>query len=155
MGLRVQLVEDEPNIVATLTYLLERAGFEVSTKTDGEAALNAALADPPAVMILDVALPGLSGLDVLRRLRADQRGRHVPTIMLTARGRNADRESALSVGADLYLTKPFSNAELVAAVRRMASAGFERPAGPVLEEAAIRTTPLKDNPLNHEEGGRG
>ena len=155
MGLRVQLVEDEPNIVATLTYLLERAGFEVSTKTDGEAALNAALADPPAVMILDVALPGLSGLDVLRRLRADQRGRHVPTIMLTARGRTADRESALSVGADLYLTKPFSNAELVAAVRRMASAGFERPAGPVLEEAAIRTTHLKDNPLNREEGGRG
>jgi len=155
MGLRVQLVEDEPNIIATLTYLLERAGFEVSTKTDGEAALNAALADPPAVMILDVALPGLSGLEVLRRLRADQRGRHVPTIMLTARGRNADRESALSVGADLYLTKPFSNAELVAAVRRMASAGFERPAGPVLEEAAIRTTHLKDNPLNREEGGRG
>ena len=155
MGLRVQLVEDEPNIIATLTYLLERAGFEVSTKTDGEAALNAALADPPAVMILDVALPGLSGLEVLRRLRANQRGRHVPTIMLTARGRNADRESALSVGADLYLTKPFSNAELVAAVRRMASAGFERPAGPVLEEAAIRTTHLKDNPLNREEGGRG
>ena len=155
MGLRVQLVEDEPNIVATLTYLLERAGFEVSTKTDGEAALNAALADPPAVMILDVALPGLSGLEVLRRLRADQRGRHVPTIMLTARGRTADRESALSVGADLYLTKPFSNAELVAAVRRMASAGFERPAGPVLEEAAIRTTHLKDNPLNRVEGGRG
>ena len=125
MGLRVQLVEDEPNIVVTLTYLLERAGFEVSTKTDGETALTAALADPPAVMILDVALPVLSGLEVLRRLRADARGRHVPVIMLTAKGRVADRESALVSGADLYLTKPFSNAELVAAVRRMAGLGSD------------------------------
>ena len=124
MVLRVQLVEDEPNIVVTLTYLLERAVFEVSTKTDGEAALTAALADPPAVLILDVALPVLSGLEVLRRLRADDRGRHVPVIMLTAKGRAADRESALRGGADLYLTKPFSNAELVAAVRRMAGRGF-------------------------------
>jgi len=81
-------------------------------------------ADPPAVMILDVALPVLSGLEVLRRLRADDRGRHIPIIMLTAKGRAADRDSALGVGADLYLTKPFSNAELVAAVRRMAGAGF-------------------------------
>jgi DNA-binding response OmpR family regulator len=125
MGLRVQLVEDEPNIIVTLTYVLERAGVEVSTKTDGETALAEALADPPSVMILDVALPVLSGLEVLRRLRADERGRHVPIIMLTARGRSADRESALGGGADLYLTKPFSNAELIAAVRRMAGAGSD------------------------------
>ena len=120
MGVRVQLVEDEPNIVVTLTYLLERAGFDVSTTTDGQAALTAALAEPPAVMILDVALPVLSGLEVLRRLRADARGRHVPVVMLTAKGRHADRESAFGSGADLYLTKPFSNAELIAAVRRLA-----------------------------------
>lgn len=120
MGARVQLVEDEPNIVVTLTYLLERAGFEVSTATDGQTALTAALAEPPAVIILDVAIPLLSGLEVLRRLRADPRGRSVPVIMLTARGRQADRESALGSGANLYITKPFSNAELIAAVRRMA-----------------------------------
>ena len=120
MGLRVHLVEDEPNIVVTLTYLLERAGFDVSSTTDGQAALTVALADPPAVMILDVALPVLSGLEVLRRLRADPRGRNVPVIVLTAKGRQSDRESALSSGADLYVTKPFSNAELIAAVRRMA-----------------------------------
>ena len=119
MGARVQLVEDEPNIVVALTYLLERAGFDVSTETDGQTALMAALAKPPAVMILDVAIPTLSGLEVLRRLRADPRGRSVPVIMLTARGRQADRESALGSGADLYVTKPFSNAELIAAVRRM------------------------------------
>jgi DNA-binding response OmpR family regulator len=123
MGLRVHLVEDEPNIVVTLTYLLERAGFDVSSTTDGQAALTAALADPPAVMILDVALPVLSGLEVLCRLRADSRGRHVPVVMLTAKGRHVDRESAIDSGADLYLTKPFSNAELIAAVRRLAGAG--------------------------------
>jgi len=120
MGLRVQLVEDEPNIVVTLTYLLERAGFDVSTTADGQSALTAALAEPPAVMILDVALPNLSGLEVLRQLRADARGRNVPVVMLTAKGRHADRQSAPGIGADLYLTKPFSNAELVAAVRRLA-----------------------------------
>ena len=123
MGLRVQLVEDEPNIVVTLTYLLERAGFEVSTETNGEAGLAAALGNPPSVMILDVALPLLSGLEVLRRLRADARGRRVPVIVLTAKGRAADREAAMVGGADLYLTKPFSNAELIAAVRRMSGGG--------------------------------
>lgn len=123
MALHVQLVEDEPNIVVALTYLLERAGFEVSTETDGARALSAALARPPDVLILDVTLPGLDGLEVLRQLRTDPRGRTVPVIMLTAKGRVADRESALGSGADLYLTKPFSNAELVAAVRRMAVAG--------------------------------
>ncbi len=123
MGLRVQLVEDEPNIVVAVTYLLERSGFEVATETDGEEALAAALAAPPAVLILDVTLPRLDGLEVLRRLRADARGRRVPVIVLTAKGRVADRESAMASGADLYLTKPFSNAELIAAVRRMAAAG--------------------------------
>jgi DNA-binding response OmpR family regulator len=120
MGLHVQLAEDEPNIVVALTYILERAGFEVTTATDGQAALSAALAEPPAVLILDVSLPVLDGLEVLRRLRADVRGQRVPVIVLTARGRHADRESALDSGADLYLTKPFSNAELIAAVRRVA-----------------------------------
>lgn len=123
VGLRVQLVEDEPNIVVTLTYLLERAGFEVFTETDGRAALKTALARPPAVMILDMALPGLSGLEVLRALRADERGREPRVIMLSAKGRASDREAALGSGADLYLTKPFSNAELIAAVRRMAELG--------------------------------
>ncbi len=123
MALRVQLVEDEPNIVAALTFILERAGFEVSTDTNGQDALAAALAEPPAVLILDFALPLLDGLEVLRRLRADDRGRHVPVIVLTAKGRQADRALALDSGADLYLTKPFSNAELVAAVRRMAHVG--------------------------------
>jgi DNA-binding response OmpR family regulator len=120
LGLRVQLAEDEPNIAIALTYILERAGFEVTTATDGQQALAAVLAEPPAVLILDVSLPSLDGLEVLRRLRADERGGRVPVIVLTAKGRYADRQSALESGADLYLTKPFSNAELIAAVRRVA-----------------------------------
>lgn len=119
MALRVLLVEDEPNIVIALTFLLERAGFDVSAESDGEQALSAALAEPPALVILDVALPVLDGLEVLRRLRADAQCKHVPVIVLTAKGRTADRESALGSGADLYLTKPFSNSELMGAVRRM------------------------------------
>jgi DNA-binding response OmpR family regulator len=120
MALRVQLAEDEPNIVEALTFLLERAGFEVVTEPDGQAALAAALAEPPAVMILDVMLPHLDGFEILRRLRADARGKAVPVIMLTAKGQRADREAAIGTGADVFITKPFSNAELIAAVRRLA-----------------------------------
>lgn len=123
MALRVQLAEDEPHIVESLTFLLERAGFEVAALSDGRAALTAALAEPPDVMILDVMLPGLDGFEVLRRLRADARGEKVPVIMLTAKGQRHDRESALDCGADLFITKPFSNADVIGAVRRLAGAG--------------------------------
>lgn len=122
MARKVQLAEDEPHIVESLTFLLERAGFEVVAVPDGQAALAAALAAPPDVLILDVMLPVLDGFEILRRLRADARGRDVPVIMLTARGQRADRAAALGTGADLFITKPFSNAEVVAAVRRLADA---------------------------------
>ena len=122
MALKVQLAEDEPHIVESLTFLLERAGFEVVAVPDGKAALATALAAPPDVLILDVMLPLLDGFEILRRLRADARGRDVPVIMLTARGQRADRAAALGTGADLFITKPFSNAEVVAAVRRLADA---------------------------------
>ena len=118
--MRVQLAEDEPHIVEALTFVLERAGFEVAAQSDGAAALAAALAEPPDLMILDVTLPALDGFEILRRLRADARGRAVPVIMLTARGQRADRDAAEGGGADLFISKPFSNAEVVAAVQRLA-----------------------------------
>lgn len=121
MGKRVLLAEDEPNIVESLTFLLERAGFDVAAEADGRTALAAALGDPPDVLILDVMLPGADGFAVLRALRADPRGRRLPVIMLTAKGQREDRETALGCGADLFITKPFSNAEVVAAVNRLAS----------------------------------
>jgi DNA-binding response OmpR family regulator len=122
MPKRVLLAEDEPNIAELLRFLLARAGFDVQTESDGEAALASALASPPSVVILDVMLPGLDGLEVLRRLRLDPRGRALRTIVLTAKGQRADRKAAIDGGADLFITKPFSNDELIAAVRRLAGA---------------------------------
>jgi len=120
MERRVLLAEDEPHIVESLRFLLNRAGFEVSVATNGEAALAAALNAPPDVILLDVMLPGIDGIEALRRLRADPRGRAVPVVMLTAKGRRADREIALQSGADVFISKPFSNAEVVATVNRLA-----------------------------------
>lgn len=120
MTKRVLLVEDEPNIVVSLRYLLTRAGFQVDVEENGSAALQAALASPPDVAILDVMLPEMNGFEILEALRADQRGAKIPVLMLTAKGQREDRERAMTAGADRFVTKPFSNAELVAAVRELA-----------------------------------
>lgn len=120
MGKRVLLAEDELNIVASLSFLLKRAGYDVSVETDGRRALNAALNDKPDVLILDVMLPALDGYEVLRQLRADARAKTLPVLMLTAKGQREDRETALRCGADLFITKPFANTELMAAVAQLA-----------------------------------
>ena len=118
---RVLLAEDEPNIVESLTFLLERAGFEVSVASDGRQALGSALESPPDVLVLDVMLPELDGYEVLRQLRADARAAGLPVLMLTAKGQREDRETALACGADMFMTKPFANAEITAAVVQLAS----------------------------------
>lgn len=120
MGKRVLLAEDEPNIVESLSFLLERAGFDIDVETDGRQALRAALADAPDVLVLDVMLPELDGYEILRQLRADHRARTLPILMLTAKGQREDREMALECGADRFITKPFSNSEIVAVVRELA-----------------------------------
>lgn len=117
---RILLAEDEPNIVAPLQYLLHRAGYEVDVQGDGHDALQAALTDQPDVMVLDVMLPGINGFEILRRLRDDPRSCDLPILMLTAKGQREDRERALKIGADLFVTKPFANAELIAAVDQLA-----------------------------------
>jgi len=101
MGKRVLLAEDEPNIIESLTFLLDRAGYHVSVETDGRKALDRALADVPDVMILDVMLPEMDGYEILRRLRDDQRTGRLPVLMLTAKGQREDRETAFQCGADL------------------------------------------------------
>ena len=123
MPKRVILAEDEPNIVESLRFLLARAGFEVGVCESGQRALDTVLADPPDVLVLDVMLPELDGLEVLRQMRAHDRGQSVPVLMLTAKGQREDRERAIEAGANLFITKPFSNAELVAAVEELAAAG--------------------------------
>ncbi|MEM7043255.1 MAG: response regulator [Pseudomonadota bacterium] len=119
MTKRVLLAEDEPNIVESLTFLLERAGFAVMVETDGRKALGAALEDQPDVLILDVMLPELDGYEVLRQLRSDRRTEKLPVVMLTAKGQREDRETALACGADLFITKPFANAEIIQAVKQL------------------------------------
>lgn len=120
MAKRVLLAEDEPNIVESLRFMLERAGFDVLVETDGRRALEAARKDTPDVMILDVMLPELDGFEVLRQLRTDGRSQSLPVLMLTAKGQREDREMARKCGADLFLTKPFANAEIVSAVKKLA-----------------------------------
>ncbi|MCF8481749.1 MAG: response regulator [Rhodospirillum sp.] len=122
---RVLVAEDEPNIVESLTFLLERAGFEVSVEMDGRQALEAVIRDTPHVLVLDVMLPELDGYEILRRLRADRATRSMPVLMLTAKSQREDRETAMDGGADLFMTKPFSNADIVAAVRRLAAGRAE------------------------------
>lgn len=116
----VLIVEDEPHIVESLSFLLRREGFEVRAVADGAEALRLALAAPPDVIVLDAMLPGLSGFEVLRRLRAEAAGAALPVLMLTAKGQKRDREDAEAAGVSLFMTKPFSNAEVVEAVKRLA-----------------------------------
>ena len=120
MTKRVLLAEAEPNIGESRTFLLDRAGFEVTVKTDGRQSLNAALDDVPDVLILDVLLPELDGYEVLRQLRSDRRTNELPVVMLTAKGQREDRDTALECGADLFITKPFANSEIIAAVKQLA-----------------------------------
>ncbi len=116
----VLLAEDEPNIVESITFLLERAGFDVIVAADGRQALVTALDKLPDVLVLDLMLPELDGYEVLRNLRADPDGAKLPVLMLTAKGQRIDRETALECGADLFMTKPFANAEITAAVMKLA-----------------------------------
>jgi DNA-binding response OmpR family regulator len=110
----VLVVDDEPEIVRLVRDYLERAGFAVATAGDGDEALRLAHRSRPDIVVLDLGLPGTDGLDVARELR---RGGEVPIIMLTARTEEADRVAGLELGADDYVSKPFSPRELVARVR--------------------------------------
>jgi len=129
-GERILVVDDEPDIVALVAYHLAKAGFRVSTATSGTDALEQTRREIPSLLVLDLMLPGMSGFDVLERLRRNEPTRNVPVLMLTARREESDRIRGLSLGADDYLTKPFSPAEMVlrvkAILRRTASPGGQK-----------------------------
>ncbi|HVM40736.1 MAG TPA: response regulator transcription factor [Acidimicrobiia bacterium] len=114
MVTRVLVVEDDPTVAEVVERYLEREGFEVTSVGDGAVALERALAEPPDLVVLDLMLPGLDGLEVCRRLRDVA---PVPVIMLTAKGDEQDRVAGLDLGADDYVTKPFSPRELTARVK--------------------------------------
>jgi two-component system phosphate regulon response regulator PhoB len=112
-GIRVLVVDDEPDIAALVAYHLAKAGYRVATAATGAEAVEAAAGQGPALVVLDLMLPDMSGFDVLERLRAAEGTREVAVLMLTARRDEADRIRGLALGADDYLTKPFSPTELV------------------------------------------
>ncbi|MFQ5764670.1 MAG: response regulator transcription factor [Rhodospirillales bacterium] len=108
----VLLVEDEPNIILSLEFLVKEAGYDVRIARDGEEALKAVEEEVPDVILLDVMIPKRDGYDVCQTLRADPALRDMRIIMLTARGREAEKEKGLALGADDYITKPFSTRDL-------------------------------------------
>ncbi|WP_397543295.1 response regulator [Roseovarius salis] len=119
MGKRVILIEDERNIIEAIRFILAREGWEVKTHSNGHDAVDVVRAQRPDLLILDVMLPGRSGFDILQEIRGDDDLNGVPVLMLTARGQDKDREMAERAGASRYMTKPFSNAEVLEAVREL------------------------------------
>ncbi len=119
MGRKVLLVDDEPVLVETIAYNLQQAGYEVTTVADGASALEAARRETPDLVILDIMLPEMDGLEVCRLLRREQNTATTPIMMLTAKGEEIDKVVGLEVGADDYVTKPFGRRELLARVRAL------------------------------------
>jgi DNA-binding response OmpR family regulator len=119
MARRVLLIEDEGNIVEAISYFLTRDGWTVHVHSDGLTAMDRLRALPPDAVILDAMLPGRSGFDILRDLRADPGLASLPVMMLTARSQARDRAMAMDLGATMYMTKPFANADIISAVRQM------------------------------------
>lgn len=115
----ILIVEDESNILEALTFILSRAGWDVRGHGKGDTALAEVARLNPDVLVLDVMLPGCTGFDILRALRAEAETRDLPVVMLTAKGQTQDRDQALALGANAFLTKPFSNDELLSTVREI------------------------------------
>ena len=119
MTRRVLLIEDEANIAEAIRFILSRDGCEVQVQADGHAALAAVATFGPDLVVLDLMLPGKSGLEILAALRADPATQALPVLMLTAKGQGRDREAAERAGVSAFMTKPFANAEVRAAVRNL------------------------------------
>ncbi len=118
---QILLAEDEPSISLSLSFILERAGFDVETTADGSQVENKAHAIRPDALILDIMLPNKSGFDVLRGIRQNKSTQSMPVLMLSARGQETDLERARELGANDYLTKPYSNQEVVDRVKKLIS----------------------------------
>lgn len=119
MAQRVLIVEDEANIAESLSFLLERDGFDVVTLSDGASAMDKLNALRPSAVVLDVMLPNRSGFDLLSDIRNSSDLAALPVLMLTAKGQARDRERAMEMGANAFVTKPFSNTDIVEQVRAL------------------------------------
>ncbi len=116
---RIFVVDDEPDVVELLETVLGIEGFTVDVATDGRTALARILADPPDLLILDLMMPDLDGMELLKLLRLDPRGLRIPVLIVSARTGQHDQITSLQMGANAYICKPFSNKELIAQVRQL------------------------------------
>jgi two-component system response regulator RegX3 len=144
-AVRILLVEDEPSLAETVRYALEREGFGVTVARDGQEALERFALEPPDLVILDLMLPAVSGLDVCRRIRESST---VPIVMVTAKDSEADKVAGLELGADDYVTKPFSVRELVSRVR--AHLRRVQMAAPAAEGEVLTGGPVRLDTARHE-----
>ena len=129
-GKKILAVDDEEDILNLLSYNLKKAGFEVVTAGDGPEALELAVKEVPGLILLDIMLPNMDGTEVLKRLKADPSTKGVPVIMLTAKGEEIDRIVGFELGADDYITKPFSPRELILRVRAIFKRAGDAPSAP-------------------------
>ena len=116
---RVFVIDDEPDMVDLLATILKSDGLQVDTDTDGRSALARLLADPPDLVLLDLMMPDLDGMELLKLLRLDVKGAHVPVLVVSARSGHQDQLGTLQLGANAYICKPFSPRELVRQVRQL------------------------------------
>jgi len=144
-ALRVLIVEDEPDIRDLLVFHLERDGYQVAKARNGADALRQAQVSPPDLVVLDLMLPEMDGLEVCRRLRQNPVTQTVPIVMLTARGDEVDRVLGLEMGADDYVVKPFSPKELIARIRAVL-----RRARPAAEARVLRAGAVTIDPMRHQ-----
>lgn len=149
---RILIVEDEPALADTVRYNLEREGYAVTVAADGRRGLERFRAERPALVILDLMLPEVPGLDVCRLIRAES---DVPIIILTAKGSEADKVAGLELGADDYVTKPFSVRELVSRVRANLRRVRAMPAPEAEDEEVLAAGPVRMDLARHEVTVRG
>ncbi len=126
---KIFVVDDEPDVVELLETVLGLEGYRVAAATEGRAALRTVLADPPDLLILDLMMPDMDGMELLKLLRLDPRGARVPVLIVSAKSGQQDQIGTLQLGADAYICKPFSNKELVAQVRQLIGHGEEEAPG--------------------------
>lgn len=151
---RILVVEDDPDIADLVRRYLQKGGFEVAVRGSGRDALTAIAAEPPDLLVLDLMLPHVSGLEICRIVRSDERTASIPIIMVTARVEESDRIAGLDLGADDYLAKPFSPGELVARVRALLRRTARTPAiettiayGPIVVDTAQHTVMVGGAPV--------
>jgi len=125
MSKKILVADDEPSIVAAVEFLLRRNGYEVHVARNGEEALELVEAHNPDLVLLDVMMPRKSGYEVCARMREREEWRHIKIIMLSAKGRDAEVNKGLTMGADVYVTKPFSTRELMAKIKGLLGDGAD------------------------------